>query len=374
MGDDGVVGGGMVQVAATPGTLVATGMPGSLVQVDSWRRAGIAILEGAADDETRIAVRDAALRVKQAAEVVDDGERQVAAAEVVQRCNRSIGQAHGAGRERDKGGRPRKDENCPTGRTVSRQTVGDYRADAEAVSDQGFETVAVAARDAGRPLDRRTVREAGRIEAGGGDPGEAVRAPQPKVAPRDVVLIPPAPLLDAARRAVGVDVFDLAPASCQVANRFVKARFCLGPDRGAAEPWTPPGESDDWAGTLFVHPPPGREEPFAERLARMVEANWDGVAVWLSDAATSAPWAQRVIPRAWVVAFPAGEMVFCDGSGSVAGETRRRGPQMVLVVGAMDEHAIARAFHALSPLGAVLDVNDDPDDPDDDTGEDPDAG
>lgn len=65
------------------------------------------------------------------------GSGRWAAAEVVQRCNRSIGQAHGAGRERDKGGQPRKDENCPTGRTVPRQTVGDYRADAEPPSGSG---------------------------------------------------------------------------------------------------------------------------------------------------------------------------------------------------------------------------------------------
>ena len=343
----------------------------------AWRRTGIALLEGATDDQTRVAVRDAALRVQQIAEIIDDRERQVAAAEIVQRCNREIGKTHGAGREREKGGRPRKDadgENRATGGTIPRSTVRHYRTDAEALSDEAFETVAEAARDAGRPLDRSTVREAGVIEAEGGDPSDAVRTPRPKVVPRDVVLIPPAPVLDAARQAAGVDVFDLAPASCQVANRFVKARFCLGPERGAAEPWTPPGESDDWAGALFVHPPPGREEPFAERLARMVDTNWPGVAVWLSDAATSAPWAQRVISRAWVVAFPAGDMVFCDGSGSVAGGTRRREPQMVLVAGRMDVYAMARAFHALSPLGAVLDVNEDPDDPDDETGEDPDAG
>lgn len=47
---------------------------------------------------------------------------------------------------------------------------------------------------------------------------------------------------------------------------------------------------------------------------------------------------------------------------------------MVLVMGAMDAWAMARAFHALSPLGAVLDVNEDPDDPDDETGEDLDTG
>ena len=140
---------------ATPGALVKTGLPGALVKVEDWRKAGIAILQAATDDATRVAVRDAALRVQQAAEVIEDRERQVAAAEVVQRCNREIGRAHGAGQARNRGGRPRKDadgENRQPGLTVSRASARNYRADAEAMSDQGFETVAEAARDAGLPL------------------------------------------------------------------------------------------------------------------------------------------------------------------------------------------------------------------------------
>ena len=79
--------------------LVATGMPGALVQVETCRKAGIAIRESVHDDGTRVAVRDAALRVQQAAEAMGDRERQVVvAAEVVQRCNRALGKAHGAGR------------------------------------------------------------------------------------------------------------------------------------------------------------------------------------------------------------------------------------------------------------------------------------
>lgn len=60
-------------------------MPGALVKVDDWRQAGIALLEVATDDDTRLAVRDAAVTVQRLAELVNDRERQVAAAEVLQR-------------------------------------------------------------------------------------------------------------------------------------------------------------------------------------------------------------------------------------------------------------------------------------------------
>jgi hypothetical protein len=53
-------------------------MPGALVQVETGRRAGIAIRESVHDDGTRVAVRDAALRVQQAAEAMGARERQTA--------------------------------------------------------------------------------------------------------------------------------------------------------------------------------------------------------------------------------------------------------------------------------------------------------
>ena len=183
------------------------------------------------------------------------------------------------------------------------------------------------------------------------------------------MLVPPAPVLQAARRAIGP--FDLAPATCETANRSVGARSCLGPERGLSEPWMPLGGPDDWDGTVWVHPPPGREEQFAERLARMLGGDWDGVAVWLSDALTSAPWAQLLFPYVWVCSFPAGDMVF-DNVGP-AGGTRRRGPQMLLVTGVMQADARTRAVEALSPLGSVLEVAPEPEDPDDETDGGPDA-
>jgi len=183
-------GGSAALAISTPTQLVVAGLPGSLVKVDDWRKAGIAILDAAPDgkagDPTRTAVKEAAERVVKAAESVDDIERQVAAAEVVQRCNRAIGKAHGAGRPRDRGGRPRKGAEKPsTAGKVSASAASNYRRDAESVTDEAFEVVAAAAREAVQPLDRRTVRSAGEHEAAGGDPADAVREPKvPEHKPR----------------------------------------------------------------------------------------------------------------------------------------------------------------------------------------------
>lgn len=137
-------GGSAALAISTPTQLVAAGLPGSLVKVDDWRKEGIAILDAAPDgkagDPTRTAVKEAAERVVKAAESVDDIERQVAAAEVVQRCNRAIGKAHGAGRPRDRGGRPRKGAEKPsTAGKVSASAASNYRRDAESVTDEAFE-------------------------------------------------------------------------------------------------------------------------------------------------------------------------------------------------------------------------------------------
>ena len=86
----------------SPAQLEAAGMPGSLVAVDDWRQAGMAMVEAAPDDAARLAVRDAAVAVRDVAEGVGDVERQCAAAVVEQAAKRAIGQAHGAGQPRDK--------------------------------------------------------------------------------------------------------------------------------------------------------------------------------------------------------------------------------------------------------------------------------
>ncbi len=150
------------------------------------------MVEAAADDAARLAVRDAAVAVRDVAEGVGDVERQCAAAVVEQAAKRAIGQAHGAGQPRDKGGRPPKDaafgnpdtgdrvsaENPPTGRRVSASTAKDYRQDAEAVSDAGFRAVADASEAAGVPLNRTMVRRAGELERSGEDPAGAAQEPK----------------------------------------------------------------------------------------------------------------------------------------------------------------------------------------------------
>ena len=280
---------------ATPGALVKTGLPGALVKVEDWRKAGIAILQVATDDATRVAVRDAALRVQQAAEVIEDRERQVAAAEVVQRCNREIGRAHGAGQARNRGGRPRKDadgDNRQPGLTVSRASARNYRADAEAMSDQGFETVAEAARDAGLPLDRRTVREAGRIEAEGGDPGDAVR--QPKTKSHGQPTVHPAVL-----EAVG-KVFTGGMVDGPIAIRGDGGEVVrLGLSSGYSQPWRSLQYSHPLSPNVWVCPPARLERVWAERLLteldRSAEEGRVGMVVAAFGGDTTAPELQRLL-------------------------------------------------------------------------------
>ena len=328
---------------ATPGALMKTGMPGSLVQVDGWRRTGIALLEAATDDETRIAIRDAALRVQQAAELVDDGERQVAAAEVVQRCNREIGKAHGAGRPRNRGGRPRKDadgENRQPGMTVSRASARNYRADAEAVSDDAFETVAEAARDAGRPLDRRTVRAAGDIEAQGGDPAGAVRAPKTQET-RDMLALALSPslLLAGVRKVMPLVEFD--PCSSDAAQQRIRAKRYLTREQD--------GCSTAWDGACYVFPPPQFAGRFASKLTGEMLAGRVPRALFLAPSDLAGE-DQGVLLRSSMLSGIVCQLERSDFD--VEGGKSVRAPlRMVLYVFGIDRKLLYDAF---DPWGKVL--------------------
>ena len=141
-----------------------------------WADYAISRIDATKDEAVRLGIRDEAVRVAAIAAAVGNLDAEVLAQEVVQRVHRAIGQAH----PRQSGGRPasaaRDAKNPSTDEKVlSATTVHRYRADAEAVSDSGFEKVAEAAREAGQPLNRTTVHGAGRLEAEGADPADAVR-------------------------------------------------------------------------------------------------------------------------------------------------------------------------------------------------------
>ena len=201
--------------------------PGALVPIQPglgfetsvrmWGDSAILVLETTTEEEERIAVRDAAVRVAAMAEAAGAGVSVALANEILQRAIRQIGKSSPrgrAGRPSIGGGeappapvrgdkippaqlpsagsrRPRATNNrsprgtnsgerpLPAQDCLPKATRSTYRKDAEAISDEGFARAAEAVRAAaeadpaaGHKLNRATVRAAGALEAAGGDPGE----------------------------------------------------------------------------------------------------------------------------------------------------------------------------------------------------------
>ena len=202
------------------------------VAARTWADAAIVQLGASTDDAEREAIRQEAIRVAALALAHGSEHAEKLAQEIIMRVNRAMGLAN----PRRSAGRPKRDEensepvsdrgstnlpgqlpgdpadgraaeaganNRPTGRTISapssggdetsgektlpggrelsRSTKADYRQDAEALSDEGFERVAQAVRDTpgAGPMNRRLVRTAGRVERAGGDPASVVGVPLP---------------------------------------------------------------------------------------------------------------------------------------------------------------------------------------------------
>lgn len=265
----------------SPAQLEATGMPGSMVAVDDWRQAGLALVEAAPDDAARLAVRDAAVAVRDVAESVGDVERQCAAAVVEQAVKRAIGQAHGAGQSRDKGGRPPKDaptENLATGRQVSGvvppRTVRDYRADAEAVSDQGFEAVADASEAAGAPLDRAMVRRAGELERAGEDPAGAAREPKTRPTVRDADRAPSRVMVEAAQVFFGGRLTIDGPIV--IGNgRDAPLDLDIYTAHGICARWEPDPCPRYWRPHIWLCPPLRLQEQYAHLLRKAFDGPRD---------------------------------------------------------------------------------------------------
>ena len=182
------------------------------MSVRMWGDSAILVLETTTEEDERIAVRDAAVRVAAMAEAAGAGASVALANEILQRAIRQIGKSSPrgrAGRPSIGGGeappapvrgdkippaqlpsagsrRPRATNNrSPRGTNGTAQdclpkaTRSTYRKDAEAISDEGFARTAEAVRAAaeadpaaGHKLNRATVRAAGAVEAVGGDPGD----------------------------------------------------------------------------------------------------------------------------------------------------------------------------------------------------------
>ena len=161
------------------GVASAIPAPPSTGGVTAWNAWGdaVAVRLRQATTEELPAARDVIGRMHRIAVEMGDQEAIVETSIAAERVKREIGQRH---ERKLRGGMPDrgKSEQSPTGRTLPKQTVADYRADAESLTNDGFEAVASAAVEASQPLDRRTVRAAGELERAGEDPGDAVQQPK----------------------------------------------------------------------------------------------------------------------------------------------------------------------------------------------------
>ncbi len=198
----------------------------------NWADSAIVRLGASVNDAEREAIRQEAIRVAAFAQALGTENAEKLAQEIIMRVNRAMGLAN----PRRRAGRPKRGddnsdpvldrgssnlpgksrgapadgraneataENRPTGRTISapsssgdetsgdkalpagrelsRSTRAEYRKDAEALSDEGFERLAQAVRDTpdAEPMTRRLVRKAGELEQAGGDPSRVVGVPLP---------------------------------------------------------------------------------------------------------------------------------------------------------------------------------------------------
>ena len=102
---------------------------------------------------------------------------------------------------------------------------------------------------------------------------------------------------------------DLDPASCELANRTVKA----------AEIFTEQdnGLTKAWVGNVWMNPPYAQPliAQFAEKITAEVECGSVKQACVLVNNATETAWFQRMMERASAVCFPAGRVRFLDQDG-----------------------------------------------------------
>jgi hypothetical protein len=114
----------------------------------------------------------------------------------------------------------------------------------------------------------------------------------------------PPKLVEAARAVLGT--IDLDPASCEVAQRVVKAeQFFTAEEDGLSKPW---------GGNLWVNPPYtcGLVNRFVAKLCDHVEAGDVPAAVLLTNNATETAWSQRALRLAAALCFSAGRVRFLN--------------------------------------------------------------
>lgn len=161
------------------------------------------------------------------------------------------------------------------------------------------------------PEQQREIVE--RIEAGEKpkEAEEAVRKPHVSRNSGNNEWYTPERFIEAARLAMGG--IDLDPASCEVANRTVKAaKFYTKEDNGLTK---------DWHGKVWMNPPYAQPlcTLFTSRVAEMYEAGEIEQACVLVNNGTETRWFHRMMASASSVCFPRGRVRFLDFEGNPIG-------------------------------------------------------
>ncbi len=118
----------------------------------------------------------------------------------------------------------------------------------------------------------------------------------------------PAEYVEAARRVLGA--FDLDPASCETANRVVKAAsIYTAHDNGLQHPWS---------GRVWLNPPYSSRlvKAFVARLVSEYEAGTVTAAVMLTNNATETRWFQQAARAAAAICYPGKRVRFQTPDGS----------------------------------------------------------
>jgi ParB family chromosome partitioning protein len=114
----------------------------------------------------------------------------------------------------------------------------------------------------------------------------------------------PAEFIESARFVM--ESIDIDPASCETANKIVKAITFYNKENDGLIPF--------WYGNIWLNPPYGSNKikAFIEKLESEVYAEHVSQFVTLTNNATETQWAQRLISIANAICFPSSRVKFLD--------------------------------------------------------------
>lgn len=152
----------------------------------------------------------------------------------------------------------------------------------------------------------------------------------------------PPEYVDAARCVLGGTI-DLDPASCEIANRTVKAAtFYTAKQNGLAYPW---------AGTVWMNPPYLMPliSKFCGKLAYHIADGTVTAAVVLVNNATETAWFATLASRAAAICLPRGRVKFLDSDGNPGSPLQG---QAILYLGPDTAH-FAADFRTFGPVALL---------------------